>query len=172
MSTRAAPKVMPPFFLLHWPMMSEEDGGGTEGEAEPSCQYYLTFCCCATDGSRGALWQNGTWHGSADEAKVRNWIPPCRKNCIHWHSSTLAERLWRPNSRCEHSEAVSGAFQQCPQQQWVNSTGTDFYKHGMQTLVYCWWKCIANGGGYAEKQCFVSENLLYRIVLLCSLYVL
>ncbi len=27
------------------------------------------------------------------------------------HPLTLAERLWRPNSGCEHSEAVGGAFQ-------------------------------------------------------------
>ena len=41
-----------------------------------------------------------------------HWIPPCGKHGTHWHSSTPAEHLWRPNSGCEHSEAVSGAFQQ------------------------------------------------------------
>ena len=35
-----------------------------------------------------------------------------KKKGSHWHSSTLAERLWRPNSGCEHSEAVGGVFQQ------------------------------------------------------------
>jgi len=35
-----------------------------------------------------------------------------KKNGTHWHSSTLAEHLWRPNSGCEHSEVVDGAFQQ------------------------------------------------------------
>ena len=25
-------------------------------------------------------------------------------------------------------------------------------------------KCIANGGDYAEKQCFVAENLLYQMI--------
>jgi len=30
----------------------------------------------------------------------------------YWHSSTLEERLWRSNSRCEHREGLSGAFQQ------------------------------------------------------------
>ena len=34
------------------------------------------------------------------------------KNCAHWHSSKLAECLWRPKSGCEPSEAVGGAFQQ------------------------------------------------------------
>ena len=30
----------------------------------------------------------------------------------------------------------------------------------------------ANGGDYVEIQCFVAENLLHQIVLLCSLYLL
>ena len=50
------------------------------------------------------------------EAKVWNWTPPHGKNGTHWHLSTLAEHLWRSNSRCEHSEAVGGAFQQWWQQ--------------------------------------------------------
>ena len=37
---------------------------------EPSHQYSITFCGCAAGGSRGAVQQNGVWHGSADEAKV------------------------------------------------------------------------------------------------------
>ena len=51
---RAAPKVMPPV-LLCWPTMSESDGGGTAVEAEPSCQFPITFCCRVTGGSRGAV---------------------------------------------------------------------------------------------------------------------
>ena len=50
-------------------------------------QYSITFCCCVIDGSRGADWQNSIWHGSAYEAKVRNWIPACRHIApidIHW----------------------------------------------------------------------------------------
>lgn len=30
-------------------------------------------------------------------------------------------------------------------------------------------KCIANGGISAAKECFVAENLLYPVELLCSL---
>jgi len=45
--------------------MSEADVGGMAAEVEPSHQYSATFCCCVTDGSRGAVWHNGTWHGSA-----------------------------------------------------------------------------------------------------------
>ena len=78
----------------------------------------------------------------------------------------LAEHLWRLNSGYEHSQAAGGTFQQW--QQWVTSTGADFYEHDLQVLVLHWQKCIANGGDYVEKQCFVAENLLYRIVLLCS----
>lgn len=40
----------------------------------------------------------------------------------------------------------------------------------MQTLIYCWKKCILNGSNYAEKDCFVAENFLYLMALLCSLY--
>ena len=32
------------------------------------------------------------------------------KNGIYWHSLMRAESLWRPNSGCEYSEAVSGAL--------------------------------------------------------------
>ena len=51
---RAAPKVMPPI-LLCWPMTSEVDVGGMAVEVEPSRQYSVKFCCCATDDSRGAV---------------------------------------------------------------------------------------------------------------------
>lgn len=53
-TTRTAPKVMPPI-LLCWPTMSETDVGGMAGEIEPPHQYSVTFCFCVTDGSRGAL---------------------------------------------------------------------------------------------------------------------
>ena len=54
--------------------------------------------------------------------------------------------------------------------QWVTSVGVDFYEHGMQALVYCWQKCLANGGDYIEKLCFIAENLLHQVVFLCFLY--
>jgi len=87
--------------LLCWPRTSEADVGDMAVETEPSRQYSVIFCCHATRDSRGAVWQNGVWHGSAYEAKVCNWVLPCgKKKCTHWHSSTIAERLRRPNSRC------------------------------------------------------------------------
>ena len=105
-----------PLILSCWPMMLEADVGSMAVEAGHFHQYSVTFCCCVTDGSRGAVWQSGVWLGSMYEAKVCHWIPPCSKNGIHWHSSMLVECLWRPNSGCEHSEAVVGAFQQWWQQ--------------------------------------------------------
>jgi len=50
---RAALKVTP--ILLCWPKISEVGGGGVAVEVELSNQYPITFCCCVTDGSRGAL---------------------------------------------------------------------------------------------------------------------
>ena len=116
---KAAPKVMPPV-LLCWSMTSEVDVGGMAVEDEPSHQHSITFCCHVTDGSRGAV-----WHGSMYEAEVCLWIPPCRKHSTHWHLLKLAECWWRPNSGCEHSEVVGGAFQQWWYWQWVTSTDAD-----------------------------------------------
>ena len=54
-----APRVMPPT-LLSWSAMSQAAAGGMAVEAEPSYQYSIPCCCCATtDGSRGAVGQNG-----------------------------------------------------------------------------------------------------------------
>ena len=51
---------------------------------------------------------------------------------------------------------VSSAFLQWQQQ--VISAGADFYERSMQALIHQWQKCIASGGGHAEKECFVAEN--------------
>ena len=80
---------MPPISFW-WPMMSEADAGGMAVEVEPSRQYSIMFFCCATDSSRGAVWQNGVWCGSMYEAKVCHWIPPCGKNGSYWHSLKLS----------------------------------------------------------------------------------
>jgi hypothetical protein len=55
---------------------------------------------------------------------------------------------------------------------WVTSCGADFYERSMQALVHRWQKCIANGGAYVERLCFVADNLLYPTALLCTLYLL
>jgi len=72
-----------------------------EGCFKSKASYYIVLA----HNIRGG--QNGIWQGSADEAKVCHWIPLCRKSgtVIHWH-------LLRPNSECEHSEEMGGAFQQ------------------------------------------------------------
>ena len=106
--TRVAPKVMPPI-LLCWPTVSDAYVGGMAVGTESSQKYSITFCCCVTDGSRGTVWHNGTWHGSVDEAKVWNWIL-CEKKIIYCHLSVLIERFWRQDSGCENSEVVGGAF--------------------------------------------------------------
>ena len=58
-SMRAGLKVMPPIFFC-WPMTSEAGAGNTAVEAEPSQQYFVMFCCCAKDGSRGGSLTE--WH--------------------------------------------------------------------------------------------------------------
>ena len=131
--------------LLYWPIISEANVGSMAVDAEPPHQYSIIFCCCKTDGGRGTVWQNGIWHGSVYKAKGRNWIPPCEKN----------------------------STQQWQQWQWVTSTGADVYKHEMQALVHCWWRCIANGGDCVEKVLCSWEFTLSStvIVLLVSIVV-
>ena len=82
-------EVMPPT-LWRWPTMSEADVGGMAEEAESSHQCSITFCCRVTDSSRGTVWQNRVWYGSAYEAKGCSWILPCGINGTHWHLSMLA----------------------------------------------------------------------------------
>jgi len=36
-------------------MTSEEGAGGVAAEAQSFQHYSVTFCCCATDGSRGVV---------------------------------------------------------------------------------------------------------------------
>ena len=136
-STGPAPKVMPPILLCS-STISEAAVGGMVVYDELSHQDSITSCCCATGDSRGAVWQNSIWHGCVYEAKVCHWIPPCRKKCTHWHSSMLAECLWRTNSGCEHSEVVGGTFWQWQQWQWVSSAGADLNESDMQALVQHW----------------------------------
>ena len=51
---RVALKEMPPM-LFSWLMTSEADAGSMAVEVEPSQQYSITFCSCATHGSRGSV---------------------------------------------------------------------------------------------------------------------
>lgn len=149
--------------------MLEADVGGMA--VEVYCQYSLIFCCQATGGSRGAIWQNGIWHGSAYEVKVCNWIPPCEKHCSHWHSSTLTEHFWNQRVDVNTVRLWMVCFSSGDSSS-RSPTSADFYEGSMQALVHCWWKYMADGGDYTKKkkktQHFVTKNLLYQIALLCS----
>jgi len=70
----------------------------------------------------------------AVEFEPSHQYSPCRKNGIHWHTSTTAEHLWRSDNAYRHSNALSGAFQQW--QEWISSSGTDFHEHNMWALVH------------------------------------
>ena len=163
---------MPPT-LLHWPTTSEADCD-IAAEAEPACQHVMLPCNGGQQ--RGSLtkwcltpecgWSKGVSLNSS------RW----KKNHTHWHSLMIAEQLQRVNSGCQHSEVVDAAFQQW--RQWCERQAM------LQTAMHCchstkWrvsWSAnlydSANGGDYAEKQCFIAENLLYQIVFLYSLYLL
>ena len=65
--------------------------GGMAVEVEPSHWCFITFCCHVTDGSKGAVWQSGIWHGSAYETEACHWIPPCGKK---WHPLTFINAHW------------------------------------------------------------------------------
>ena len=67
----------------------------------------------------------------------------------------IAECLWRPNSGCEHSEALSGAFQKRWQQHGRLATFR-MAMHSYHTAK--WWMSLsahlhklADGGDYVEK---------------------
>ena len=49
--------------------------------------------------------------------------------------------------------------------QWVFSTGADFYKCSMQALIHRWQKCIDNGDDYAVF-CSREFALLNRVIML------
>ena len=93
--------------LLCWPTVSEADVGNTDVEVEPFYHHSIAFCCCGTDGSREAVWQNGIWHGSMYE-----------------YSSILSEYWCKPTSGCWHKEVVSGAFQQWHFSVWCEKQTT------------------------------------------------
>lgn len=72
-----------------------------------------------------------------------------KKNGTHWYT-TLAERSWRSNSGCEHSEVVGGAFQQW--WQW----------HGRQaTFQMATHRCHTTKFIHVNQQIIIRK--LYRI---------
>jgi len=58
-----------------------------------------------------------------------------------------------------------------PVKLWITVCGADFYKHGMQALVHWWQKCIANCGGYVEKQLRICSIKYYcALCIYCSFH--
>ena len=90
MYKRAALKVLPPI-LSCLPMTSEVDVGGMAVEIETSYRYSVIFSCCMTNDSRGAVWQNSTWHRSVYELKLYRWTPLWEKK---WLPLTLINAYW------------------------------------------------------------------------------
>ena len=87
-SISAALKVMPPD-LLWWPMLSKANAGGTKQRLNVPTNIPLCF---------DTMWWmaiEGQSDQMASHKEVHRCTPPCTKNCIHWHSLTLAECLWR-----------------------------------------------------------------------------
>ena len=121
--------------------------------AESSCQYSDMFCCCVTDGSRRAVWQNGVCNGSVYEAKVCHWIPPCGKHWTHWCSLMLAECLQRPTSGCGHREVVGDTFQQWGQ--WYERQAT--FWMGMHSYHIMKWKTFMQISRLRSGNCVQSS---------------
>ena len=125
---------------------------------------------------RGRWW----WYGS------RGWtfLPIFRYILVLWDRWQKRDSLttWHLTWKCVWSKGaekkwhlltfIDACWMFMETKQWITSSGADIYERGMQALVYCWWKCIANGGNYVEESCYGAENLFYWIVLLCSLYLL
>jgi len=135
-----------------------------------SHQYSITFCCHVTDGSRGA--ESGkwclTWKCILSKGLLLNPSMKRKQHPLQFNSGcwTFTEaKQWR--STVKRWVRFSRGWQW----QWFASSA-DFYKCGKQALLHHWWKCTANDGDCVEKLCFVAENLLYQIVLLCSLHLM
>jgi len=148
--------------------------GSMAVETEPCQQYSITFCYCATSVSREAVWQNGIWLGSAYEAKVCHRISPCRKKMAlidtHQHLLNVHGVRTADVSIVRWWVCAPWGGEWCVSAVAIATVDHLHKSHGMQALVHHCWKCIANGGDYLEKQCFVAENLLYQTLLLCSFY--
>ena len=90
--------------------MSEVDVGGIAVEAEPSHQYPITFCCCVTDGNRGADVEVRMKQRCATEFLHSEKVVP---SDIHrWLLDIAGDQTVD-----ECTEAVGGVFQQQQQGQ-------------------------------------------------------
>jgi len=144
------------------------DAGGMAAEAEPSPAITCdTLLPCGRWQQRGTLTK---WYLTLEVcAKQRCEIEflHVERYSTHWHSSMLAECLWRPNSGCEHSEGR--AMRSCSDRLWPLTQ--------VQILTSITCRHLLFAGKNAQlmvvtvlKNSSVAENLLYQVVLLCSLY--
>ena len=84
------------------------------------------------------------WHEIACEANVWNWIPPCRKNCAHWHSSVLVNVY---GQTVDISTVKVGL---CGQLKW-----------------WCVWSTSFRRSGWGNRDCLVWRRLGWNYY--CSL---
>jgi len=77
-SMGADPKIMP-CILLSGHRNIRRRVGGMVVEIEPSHQHSISLCCCATDGSRGAVWQNDMEVHAKQRCgtEIWQWIRQC-----------------------------------------------------------------------------------------------
>ena len=135
---------------------------GMAVQVEPSHQYFLTICCCVTDGSRGAVWQMAS--GSAYEAKICDWIPPSRKKLlplmfVDGYRTFMETKQWIL-AQWGGGLCISGMATAT----WKTSHVLDGYAQ-LHTTKNEWRVSpsahsheSANADDYAEKQCFIAEN--------------
>jgi len=143
---------------------------GSRGWTLPPVSHYM-FLLCDRWQQRGKLGTLLVFDTEVWMKHMYRWITPCGKKGTHWHSLILVKCCWRPKwmwAQWSSGWCISAVVPVTVS----HPTGADCYKRDVRALVHHWWKCIANGGDYVEKEYFVAENLLYQIVLVCFLYLL
>jgi len=125
-----------PSVLWCWSTIFKAVVSGLAVQVEPSHQYPITFCCQVTDGSRGALWHNTIWHGSACEEKCATEFLHAEKMAptdIHWHllnvcrdqpvdlSTVSTVRRWMGSFSSSNTESGSHCSCRCL---WVWHAGS------------------------------------------------
>lgn len=112
-------------------------------EAEPSHHCSITFRCCVTGGSWGAVWQNGVWFEGILRPCAKEWsrnilsmfCPPGKKNCAQSQTVLIFSCVFLYFIRMSSiicSAAVShgarAAFHGVVQLHWLR--------------LKCWWPCL------------------------------
>jgi hypothetical protein len=121
---------------------------------------FCTFSCHATTRSRGAVQQNGVWHGSVYKVDECHWIPSCGKNVpidIHrcllniYGDQTVAVSTVTVATVMWETGHVSGGPTQLLARKMksssVSSSTGVHYASSCSSLE----KSIASGGDYVEQ---------------------